>query len=88
MASSAPTVTKEVIEDPEDFIGISLQQPLYPKYIRPFRNAEGEKQEIQLTATCLYQLELVDKIRRTELDFILRKAHLRRTQVGQAKQSS
>merc|ERR1712214_104250 len=40
VASSAPTVTKEVIEDP-DSIGTSLQQPLYPTYIRPFRNAEA-----------------------------------------------
>ena len=51
VASSAPTVTKEVIGDPDDFIGTSLQQPLYPTHIRPFRNAEGEKQDA--TATCL-----------------------------------
>merc|ERR1712066_265458 len=41
VASSAPTVTKEVIEDTEDFIGISLQQPSYPTYIHPFRNGEA-----------------------------------------------
>ena len=55
VASSATTekgeVTREPIGDPEDFIGTSLQQPLYPTYIRPFRNAEGEKQDA--TATCL-----------------------------------